>query len=71
MVRILSTAVRVLSLGVLLVACWLAPTSLAAQEGPSFDCAKAESGAEKLICEDAGLARLDRRVAERYAAAKG
>ncbi|MEQ8898413.1 MAG: MliC family protein [Roseovarius sp.] len=40
-----------------------------AQEGPSFDCAKAGSSAEELICGDAGLAALDRRVAGRYAAA--
>jgi uncharacterized protein len=39
------------------------------QTGPSFDCARAESTAEKLVCEDAELARLDRRIAERYAAA--
>ncbi|WP_138466813.1 lysozyme inhibitor LprI family protein [Poseidonocella sp. HB161398] len=41
----------------------------AAQEGPSFDCTAAESSAETLVCEDAALAALDRRVAERYAAA--
>ena len=40
-----------------------------AQEGPSFDCGKAGSTAEELICADAGLAALDRRVAGRYAAA--
>lgn len=40
-----------------------------ADEGPSFDCAKAESSAEQLICEDDNLARLDRLVASRYAAA--
>jgi uncharacterized protein YecT (DUF1311 family) len=40
-----------------------------AQDGPSFDCSKAESAAEKLVCEDAELAQLDRLVAERYAAA--
>ena len=39
-----------------------------AEEGPSFDCAAASSSAEELICEDAELARLDRLVAERYAA---
>ena len=39
------------------------------QEGPAFDCSKAESSAEELICEDADLAALDRRVALRYAAA--
>lgn len=36
---------------------------------PSFDCAKAASSAETLICENAELAQLDRRVAARYAAA--
>lgn len=40
-----------------------------AQDGPSFDCSAAESGAETLVCEDADLARLDRLVADRYAAA--
>jgi len=40
-----------------------------AQEGPSFDCSKAESSAEELICTDPDLAALDRRVTERYAAA--
>ncbi|MVA98364.1 hypothetical protein GN330_14030 [Nitratireductor sp. CAU 1489] len=40
-----------------------------AQDGPSFDCAKAESGAEKLICGDDELAELDRLVADRFAAA--
>lgn len=37
---------------------------------PSFDCAKAESAAEKLVCGDAELAALDRRLAARYAEAK-
>lgn len=45
------------------------PAAGLAQEGPAFDCAKAESSAEKLVCEDAGLAALDRRLAERFAAA--
>ncbi|MCA1300519.1 MliC family protein [Stappia indica] len=40
-----------------------------AEEGPSFDCAKAGSSAEKLVCEDAALASLDRRLTARYAAA--
>lgn len=35
---------------------------------PSFDCAKAESVAEKLVCTDYGLAGLDNRLAEVYAA---
>ena len=46
---------------------FLAP--LIAAEEPSFHCAKAESSAEKLICEDDNLARLDRLVATRYDAA--
>ncbi len=40
-----------------------------AQDGPSFDCAKAETSAETLICEDPALSRLDRLVSARYAAA--
>ncbi|PRY22233.1 TAP-like protein [Aliiruegeria haliotis] len=35
----------------------------------SFDCNEAGSSAEKLICSDAGLAELDRRLAERFTAA--
>lgn len=35
---------------------------------PSFDCAKAESEAEKMVCADYGLAGLDNRLAEVYAA---
>ncbi len=47
----------------------LVPAIGLAQEGPSFDCAQAESSAEKLICEDTELAALDRRLADRFAAA--
>ncbi|WP_245622567.1 MliC family protein [Pseudoxanthomonas dokdonensis] len=47
--------------------------SSAAQEGvatsPSFDCGRADGKVEKMICDDAGLATLDRRLAERYGAA--
>jgi len=49
--------------------CLLAATEALGRDGPSFDCAKARSAAEKLVCEDADLARLDRLVADRYAAA--
>ena len=35
-------------------------------EGPSFDCAKAESSAEELICNDADLAAIDRLLADRF-----
>jgi uncharacterized protein len=47
----------------------LVTTPALGQEGPAFDCAKAESSAEKLICQDVDLAKLDRLVADRYAAA--
>ena len=33
---------------------------------PSFDCAQANGQVETLICADAKLATLDRRMAERY-----
>lgn len=36
---------------------------------PSFDCAKAEKHAEKLVCGDNGLSQLDREVARLYALA--
>jgi uncharacterized protein len=47
----------------------LAASPVFAQSGPSFDCAKAESSAEELICGDADLAKADRRVSDRYDAA--
>jgi uncharacterized protein len=37
--------------------------------GPTFDCERASGQVETLICKDAGLAALDRRMAEVYAAA--
>lgn len=37
-----------------------------AQDGPSFDCSKAGSDAETLICADADLARLDRQLSNRF-----
>jgi len=45
-----------------------APWGASAQ--PSFDCSKATSGAEKLVCADPALAQLDQRLAERYKAAR-
>src|SRR5277367_4644441 len=42
----------------------------AAESGkPSFDCAKAKSAAEKMICADPGLAAADAAIAANYAAA--
>ena len=42
----------------------------AASPGPSFDCAKARSMPEKMICSNAELARLDRELGRVYARAK-
>ncbi len=52
----------------------LAPSSVLAQnqapsKGPAFDCSKASGEVEKLICSDAGLAALDRKLAAVYKAA--
>lgn len=41
----------------------------ASRAAPSFDCAKASSSAEELVCKDDALAALDNRLAERFAAA--
>lgn len=46
------------------------PVAPAGPAKPSFDCAKARSEAETLVCSDAELAALDRRMAEVYAQAK-
>lgn len=54
--------VRMLTLLGILIA---APTL--GQEGPSFNCSQAESSAKELICTDAEMAALDRRLATRYA----
>ncbi|SES37239.1 Protein of unknown function [Tranquillimonas rosea] len=42
----------------------------AAQEGPSFACDRAEGAVEEAICADPDLAALDRRLADRFAAAR-
>lgn len=47
-----------------------ASTSAAAKPMPSFDCSKAASVTEKLICSDAELAKLDSELAQIYAKAK-
>src|SRR4029077_13711617 len=53
-------------LGRVLPAVALCTVSAAAPPRPSFDCAKASSAVDRLICSDEGLARLDRALAERY-----
>lgn len=40
------------------------------QAGPSFDCARATTPAERAICSDAALARLDRRMNSLYVAVR-
>lgn len=43
---------------------------LAAAAGPSFDCAKVEAGSiAAMVCQDAGLSALDRKLAQVYQAA--
>ena len=58
------------SIAVLLaLTCWLF-AGAARAEGPSFDCGKVEAGSiEEMVCKDKGLAALDRKLAEVYAAA--
>jgi len=43
-----------------------ADPAAAATQSPSFDCAKAQSEAEKLVCVDPRLAALDRQLAALY-----
>jgi len=58
------------SIAVLLASfCWLF-IGAARAEGPSFDCGKVEAGSiEEMVCKDKGLAALDRKLADVYAAA--
>ncbi len=48
----------------------VAPVRRSEALGPSFDCAKARSTPERLICEDSELARLDRELGRLYAQAR-
>jgi uncharacterized protein len=43
------------------------PISAAAQPKPSFDCTRASSPVDKLICSNGDIAELDRGLADRYA----
>ena len=53
----------------LTLGCWMW-VGIAMADGPSFDCGKAKAGSiEEMICKDDGLAALDRKLAEVYAAA--
>ena len=59
-------AVGIVAAGVLAVA-----PAVVLAEGPAFDCAKADGEVETLICQDEGLATLDRKLDEVYKAALG
>ena len=48
----------------------LRPPEMATGNSPSFDCRRARSNTEKLICSDAELARLDRELGRAYGRAK-
>lgn len=43
---------------------WWQPAKAAVK--PSFDCNKAQTEAEKLVCSDDDLAKLDNELAKRY-----
>jgi uncharacterized protein len=47
----------------------VSPAAPAGTSGPSFDCAKADSEAEKMVCGDPELAKLDRQLADEYTSA--
>ncbi len=57
--------VRIAAIGAAVCLCAAAQAA-----SPSFDCAKAQSDAEALICQDEALATLDGRLADRLAAAQ-
>ncbi len=52
-----------------LVASAMGLPAVALAQGPAFDCGKAEGEVEQLICSDASLAGLDRKLDEVYRAA--
>lgn len=58
-------------LALLALALLLPALPAAAQEGPSFDCAKAATKVEKQICEDWTLSAFDRWVAQLYKELRG
>lgn len=58
-----------LALSVLVASQLTASVAAQAPATPTFDCAKASGNVETLICNDAGLIALDRRLADVYKAA--
>lgn len=49
-----------------ILTCLLGTTAVAQAASPSFNCAKASSSVEKLICNDAELAGLDNSLSSLY-----
>ncbi|MEL6767781.1 MAG: MliC family protein [Pseudomonadota bacterium] len=47
----------------------ISPAEAADESGPAFDCGRSFGKVEELICDDAGLAALDRRITKRFAEA--
>lgn len=60
---------RTLRLVLIPVACAASFPAVVLAQGPAFDCAKAQGEVEQLICSDASLAALDRKLDEVYQAA--
>lgn len=59
--------IRIQFLAAVTALCAMSPVSAAS---PSFDCTKAESSAEKLVCADEELAKLDRETARLFVLAR-
>lgn len=63
--------VSIVGVALTTAASWTAPSPAAAQNAaanrPSFACNRASNAAERMICGDAELARLDRIVADLFA----
>ncbi len=55
-----------LPIRITVLAVFILPASAALAAEPAFDCAKAESSAEELICSNEDLAALDRTLADVY-----
>ena len=50
----------------MIIAIFFGATLLAQADAPSFDCAKASTSSEKLICSDEMLSKLDNTLAKTY-----
>jgi len=62
---------RILTFGLCLIVSGFLSVPAAMATEPTFDCTKAESSAEKLICSNDDLAALDRKLADVYEGAVG